>query len=65
MKTSNKYFILIILDILLIIMWPIVLFTTPFYGKLMAFLIGVVWADDWRTLVDNIRRYKMTKANEE
>ena len=47
MRKTTKYKILMWMDALLIVMWPIALFTTPAtYPVWAAFLIGAVWCSD-------------------
>ena len=62
-KTSKWYLVLIILDIILLIMWPISLFTTA-YPAWLAFLVGAVWCSDWIDLKNNIVKYKEHKFYE-
>lgn len=63
MKTSKWYLILIILDIILLIMWPISLFTIT-YSAWIAFIIGVVWCSDFYDLGRHIIKYKEHKFYE-
>lgn len=60
MRKTTKYKILMWMDALLIIMWPIALFTAPTtYPVWAAFLIGAVWCSDiveffthWKCLLE-------------
>lgn len=62
-KTSKWYLVLIILDIILLIMWPVSLFTTT-YPVWLAFLVGAVWCSDFYDLGRDIVKYKEHKFYE-
>ena len=62
-KTSKWYLVLIILDIILLIMWPISLFTTT-YPVWLAFLVGALWCSDLYDLGRHIVKYKAHKFYE-
>ena len=62
-KTSKWYLVLIILDIILLIMWPVSLFTTT-YPVWLAFLVGAVWCSDLYDLGRHIVKYKAHKFYE-
>lgn len=62
-KTSKWYLVLIILDIILLIMWPISLFTTT-YQAWLAFLVGALWCSDLYDLGRHIINYKAHKFYE-
>ena len=62
-KTSKWYLVLIILNIILLIMWPISLLTTA-YPAWLAFLVGAVWCSDFYDLGHHIVKYKEHKFYE-
>lgn len=62
-RTSKWYLVLIILDIILLIMWPISLFTTT-YPAWLAFLVGAVWCSDFYDLYRHYLNYKEAKFYE-
>ena len=62
MKNSTKYLILIILDALLIIGWPICLWLSP--STIVAFLIGAIWAGNICNLLHHIFCYMEAKIEE-
>ncbi len=59
---KNKYLILFIMDVLLIILWPIAVAATPY--KWYAFLGGACWMSDWSDAVRHWKSYKSYKAME-
>ncbi len=63
MKTSKWYLILIILDIILLIMWPIAAFIAT-YPTWLAFLVGAIWYSDIYDLIRHIIKYKEAKFYE-
>lgn len=63
MKNSTKYLILIILDALLIIGWPICLWLSS-VNTIVAFLIGALWASDIYDLLHHILCYMEAKIEE-
>ena len=64
MKNSTKCLILIILDALLIISWPICLLLSLPVGTIVAFLIGAIWASDIYDLLYHIFCYMEAKIEE-
>jgi hypothetical protein len=64
MKSSTKYLILIILNALLIIGWPICLWLVSPVNTLTAFLVGAAWASDIADLFQNICYYMEAKIEE-
>lgn len=65
MKTSKWYLVLIIIDVLLLIGWPISLLCLgPGFPNFLAFLIGVVWFSDFIDLKSHIVKYKEHKFYE-
>ena len=62
-KTSKWYLVLIILNIILLIMWPISLLTTA-YPAWLAFLVGALWCSDFYDLGRRIVEYKEYKFYE-
>lgn len=57
MKKSIWYLILMVLDILLIIGWPVFLFTCTGIPVWVAFLVGAVWYSDINDLCRHIIKY--------
>ena len=57
MKMKTRYLILFIIDVLLIILWPIAAAMTP--AKWYAFIAGAFWLSDW---TDAVRHWKGYKA---
>lgn len=64
MKDSTFYLILLILDIILNVMWPILLFTMSTVSTLSAFLIGVVWCSDIYDVFRHIDKYTKARMEE-
>lgn len=62
-KASKWYLVLIILDIILLIIWPISLFTAT-YPAWLAFLVGAIWCSDLYDLGLHIAKYKVNKFYE-
>lgn len=60
MKKKTRYLILFIIDVLLIILWPIAAAITP--AKWYAFIAGVCWLSDWIDAVRHWKGYKAYKA---
>ena len=59
MKKQTKYLILFILDVLLIILWPIAVIFTP--AKWYAFAAGAFWLSDWYDVVRHWEAYKLCR----
>lgn len=59
MKKQTKYLILFILDVLLIILWPIGVACSPV--KWYAFLGGALWMSDWHDAVRHWEGYKLCR----
>lgn len=57
MKNSTWYLILILLDILLIIGWPVFIFTLTSIPSWIVFLVGAVWYSDINDLCRHIIKY--------
>ena len=64
MRNSTKYLILIILDALLIVSWPICLWLASPVSTLIAFLVGVIWSSDIHDLIHHIFYYMEAKIEE-
>ena len=64
MRNSTKCLILIILNALLIIGWPICLWLSSPVSTLVAFLVGAIWASDIYDLFRNIFYYMEAKIEE-
>lgn len=64
MKKSTKYLILIILNALLIIGWPICLWLSLPVNTLTAFLVGAIWTSDIVDLIHDIGYYMEAKIEE-
>ena len=64
MRKSTKYLMLIILNALLIIGWPISLWLVSPVSTLTAFLVGVIWASDIYDLIHHICYYMEAKIEE-
>lgn len=62
MKKQTKYLILFILDVLLIILWPIAAAMTMTPAKWYAFIAGAFWLSDWTDAVRHWKGYKAYKA---
>jgi hypothetical protein len=60
MKMKTRYLILFIIDVLLIILWPIAAAMTP--AKWYAFIAGAFWLSDWTDAVRHWKGYKAYKA---
>ena len=65
MRSSTKYLILIILNALLIIGWPICLWVSLSVKTLTAFLVGAIWVSNIYDLFRNIFYYMEAKIEEE
>lgn len=66
MKTSKWYLVLVIIDVLLLIGWPISLLCLgPGCPNFLAFLIGIIWCSDFYDLRSHWRGYKVHKTMEE
>lgn len=63
MKKSKWYLVLLILDITLIIGWPIAMFTAV-APNWLAFLIGAVWCTDFYDAYRHYVNYKEAKFYE-
>ena len=59
MKKQTKYLILFILDVLLIILWPIAVAFSP--AKWYAFAAGAFWLSDWYDAVRHWKGYKLCR----
>ena len=64
MKRSKLYLILVIIDIILLIGWPICIIGLSVPGWVY-FLVGVVWCSDFYDLRSHWRAYKVHKTMEE
>jgi hypothetical protein len=62
-RVSRWYLALMILDIILLIAWPIVVLTAS-YPTLLAFLVGVVWCTDLYDFFKHRACYKEAKFYE-
>lgn len=60
MKMKTRYLILFIIDVLLIILWPIAAAMTP--AKWYAFIAGACWMSDCIDVVKHWKGYKAHKA---
>ena len=60
MKKQTQYLILFILDVMLIVLWPIAVACTPV--KWYAFVAGAFWLSDWYDVVRHWNSYKAYKA---
>ena len=59
MKRQTKYLILFILDVLLIILWPIAVACSPV--KWYAFVAGAFWMSDLYDVVRHWKCYKLCR----
>lgn len=57
---KNKYLILFVIDVLLIILWPITIALTS--AKWYAFIVGACWMSDWTDAIRHWKGYKAYKA---
>ena len=64
MKRSKLYLILVIIDLILLIGWPICLLGWGAPGW-ACFLVGIVWCNDFHDLFSHWRAYKAHKTMEE
>ena len=60
MKIKTRYLILFIIDVLLIILWPIAVACSP--AKWYAFIAGACWMSDCIDVVKHWKGYKAYKA---
>lgn len=59
MKEQTKYLILFIINVLLIILWPIAAAMNP--AKWYAFIAGAFWLSDWYDAVRHWEAYKLCR----
>ena len=61
MKESTMYFIGFIIDVMLIILWPIMVFSYVYTSPIIIFIIGALWCDDIYSAIRNWKKYKFYK----